>query len=166
MSSLHQLLGPPEPFLRKLFDALKKDHLDVGHYELDHICYRVASNERYEELKKELGELGQLLGETMIGGRPIATFRLYTPIRYEEREIFVLELPAPKAGSDYPEGYEHVEFVIDQTLEDFMARYPDLDFKAKGLQKAVNADVQLQYEGFGVKFHRQSLEYVIRYLDN
>lgn len=162
MSSLDQLLGSPTPFLDQLFQALNNDAVNVEHFELDHICYRVATSERYTELKKELNKRGILLGETQIGGRPIATYRLDQPIHYQERKIYVLELPAPKAGSDYPEGFEHVEFVVDVPLEEFVAKFPHLRFKTKGLNKVLNADVQLQYDGFGVKFHRQRLEEVIR----
>ncbi len=165
MSTPDQLLGTPTRFLDQLFSALEKDGLKVDHYELDHICYRVDRMERYRELKNELGKLGHLLGEHIIGGRPIASFRLKSPIRYKGREISVVELPAPKPGSNYPEGYEHVEFVIDQPLEEFVEQYPHLKFETKGIHKAINADVQLKYEGFSVKFHRQSLEYVILYLD-
>ena len=166
MESLNQLLGSPTLFLDQLFAALEKDGVNVRNFELDHICYRVADDNRYLELKAELTKLAHLLGENIIGGRPIASFRLKKPFQYKGREIYVLELPAPKPGSDYPEGYEHVEFVIDQPLEDFVAQYPTLNFKTKGLKKTVNADVQLQYEGFGVKFHRQRLEDVIKFQDN
>ena len=162
---LYSLLGSPIPFLDKLFAALDRDGINTSNYELDHICYRVADLERYRELKTRLSLLGDLLGETTIGGRPIATFQLYKPIGYQNRKIEVLELPAPKAGSDYPEAYEHVEFVIDQPFEVFMAQYPDLKFITKAINKPVNADIQLQYEGFGVKFHRQRLAYVIQYLE-
>lgn len=160
--TIDQLLGSPNPLLDKVFTALQKDGIGVATYELDHICYRVAEMDRYVELKEQIAGLGQLLGENTIGGRPIASFRLNEPIRYREREIYVLELPAPKVGSDYPEGFEHVEFVIDRDLEAFVAQYPALAFKTKGIHKGVNADVQLVYPGFGVKFHRQSLEDVIR----
>lgn len=162
---IDQLLGSALPFLEKLFHQLAKDGIAVSDYEMDHICYRVASESRYEALKQQLLGMSSLLGETMIGGRPIATFRLAAPIRFRDREVWVLELPAPKPGSPYPEGYEHVEFVIDGSFEDFMGRYPQLTFQTKAMQKPVNADIQLEYDGFGVKFHRQSLEYVIKYLD-
>lgn len=161
--SLDTLLGSPLPFLDKLFAALAQDGVEVSGYELDHICYRVDELKRYEELKIALGHLGDLLGENQIGGRPIATFHLYQPLSYQGREIFLVELPAPKSGSYYPEGYEHVEFVIDVSFQDFLDRYPELPFKTKGIAKPVNADIQLQYEGFGVKFHRQSLSDVIRH---
>jgi predicted metalloenzyme YecM len=76
-----------------------------------------------------------------------------------------LELPSPKKGSEYSEGFEHVEFVIDEPFEAFIKRYPKTLFDKKGQFKKVNADLRIQFENCSVKFHHHSLEYVIKYLD-
>ncbi|RMF03036.1 MAG: hypothetical protein D6772_02665 [Bacteroidetes bacterium] len=153
------------PFLDQVFSALTEVGIRVEDYELDHICYRVADETRYRRLKVTLLTSGTLLSEKEIGGRPIATIRLATPIIYHDREIWVLELPMPKTGSPYSEGYEHIEFVIDESLQSFQARYPWIKFDTKGLHKAINADLRLKFDGFSVKFHEQSLAYVIQYLE-
>ena len=165
MHPIHHLLESPSPFLDRLFAALEKAKVGVSNYELDHLCYRVESRERYEELKAALSTLGKLLSEKEIGGRPIATFKLKEPILYQGRRIWCLEIPSPKPGSPYPEGYEHAEFVIHQCFPDFMGQHPTADFDTMALGKRINPEVRLQFEGFSVKFHRQSLEYVIRYLE-
>lgn len=159
-------LPSPVQFLDRLFYFLGQDKIEVDTYMLDHLCYRVETIGRYEQLCKGLAEEGGvLLSGKEIGGRPIAVFKLPTPLAYRERAIPLLELPAPKSGSPYPEGYEHAEFVVDESLPDFMARYPKLDFDTKGLRKAVNPEVRLRYEGMSVKFHEHDLEYVITELD-
>ncbi|MCB9287065.1 MAG: VOC family protein [Lewinellaceae bacterium] len=165
MHPIYGLLGDPTAFLDRLFAALKEKNIEVSIYELDHLCYRVESRERYEELKGALSGLGDLLSEKEIGGRPIAAFRLKEPIIYKNRRIWCLELPAPKEGSPYPEGYEHAEFVIKQCFPDFIGQHQGTDFDTKALSKHINPEVRLQFKGFSVKFHRQSLEYVIRYLE-
>ena len=43
--------------------------------------------------------------------------------------------------------------------------YPDIRFDEGGTLKEVNADVRIKGPGFSVKFHNQSLEYVMKYLD-
>lgn len=159
------LLGDPSPFLDRVFAALAQDDIEVGDYELDHLCYRVATETRYAELRTALLPLGELLTEKLINGRPIASFKLHQPLVYQDRKIDGLELPSPKPGSPYPEGYEHVEFVVPEGLEAFRARYAHLPFDTKGLHKAINADLRRAYAGFSVKFHEQSLEYVIRHLE-
>ncbi len=162
---LEALLGDTRPFLETIFQRLETDKVAVGDYELDHICYRVETVERYEALKKALASLGKLLVESQIGGRPIATFQLHHPILFQNRQIHVLELPAPKVGSFYKEGFEHVEFVIDTPFENFIQKHPHLNFKTKGMSKAVNPEISLRYDDFAVKFHHHSLAYVIEFLD-
>ncbi len=151
----------PTPFLQKLFAELANCSVDVSSLELDHLCYRVEDLGRYMELRGQLDEEGILLAESTIGGRLIATYRLNNPIRFEERSIDVLELPAPKPGSPYPEGFEHAEFVVHEELLAFTERHPQLDWDLSALAKPVNADVRLRFGDISVKFHRQSLAEVI-----
>lgn len=152
-------------FLDNIFDCLEKDKVDVSKMELDHICYRVETKERYAEVKQVLLEQANLLSETLINGRPICSFKLKEPFFYKNRTIYVLELPSPKKGSPYKEGFEHLEFVTQTSLEDFLANHKNLDFDLKGFTKETNRDIRLIYDCGSVKFHEHSLEYVIKYLD-
>lgn len=153
------------PFVARLLSALKADGVEVRSFELDHLCYRVTTPERYAELRTWLLTQGVLLGESPIGGRPIATFGLKEPWLIGDRRIEVVELPSPKDGSPYAEGWEHAEFVIGEDLLSFTQRHPHLSWDLSDLHKPVNADVRLRYEGFSVKFHRHALAYVIAHLD-
>lgn len=101
----------------------------------------------------------------MIAGRPIATYKLHEPIIYRKREIPCVEIPAPKVGSPYPSGWEHAEFVIEGTLEDFMSRYPHIRWKTDSIHKPINPEIARIYGGFSVKFHTHDLEYVIMELE-
>ena len=151
----------PTDLLQRLFAALREDGVDVSAFELDHVCYRVPDTGRFEALRTMLAQQGTLLGEHVIGGRPIATFKLEEPILFDDRSIAVVELPAPKPGSDYAEGFEHAEFVVDEEPLAFAQRYPELKWDLSGASKPINADVRLNYDGFSVKFHRRSLADVI-----
>ncbi len=154
-----------KPFLDRLFARLSANEIQVDHLEMDHICYRVASQERYDELKGALEQEADLLAESMIKGRPICTFKLQKPIFYKNRQIEVFELPAPKPSKPYKEGYEHVEFVLKEDFDTFMAKYPDIQFDESGRDKKYNADIRIQFPDCSVKFHRHSLEYVITVLE-
>lgn len=155
------MLGDVNNFLAKVFDALSRDGVDVSGCELDHVCYRVETSERYGELKQKLASQGELLVESEVGGRLIATYKLRQPILYQTRKIECVELPSPKKGTVYAEGLEHAEFVIGVDFENFMKAYPLVNFDTSALSKSVNPDVRVQYDGFSVKFHRESLEQVI-----
>jgi hypothetical protein len=154
-------LPDPTDFLRRVFAALHKDGIAVNTFPLDHICYRVASMERYVHWKDRLSKISDLLGEHTIGGRAIATYRLHSPFLFEDRAIHVVELPAPKPGSPYPEGWEHVEFVVGEAPCTFAQRYPTLPWDLSGADKPINADVRLGYDSFSVKFHERALAVVI-----
>ncbi len=159
------MLPNPEQFLYPLFNDLESKKVDVSCLLMDHICYRVESEDRYQELKNQLSEENQLLAETLINNRPIATFLLSIPFIFKNRRINCLELPSPKPVSPYAEGFEHVEFVINSQFSTFMEKYHQLQFDTKGMNKSINADIRLSLASGSVKFHHHPLEHVIRYLD-
>ncbi|MFT4761693.1 MAG: putative metalloenzyme YecM [Paraglaciecola sp.] len=165
MHPVENILPDLKPFLDKVFLNLFVNAIHIQGFEMDHICYRVETDERYETLKKELSTIGEMINESDINGRQIAVFKLEEPVRHEMRDIYLIELPAPKKGRFYKEGYEHVEFVIDYSLEDFVRGFEHIDFDKKGMDKEINPDVRIQFEDISVKFHEYDLEYVIDCLD-
>ncbi len=160
---VQKFFKPLPDFIDTVLQTLLNDGVDVSLYELDHICYRVASISRYDEVKLMLHTMADQLSEAQISGRSIATFKLYAPILFLERSIWVVEVPSPKLNSRYVEGFEHIEFVIDQSFDAFMEQYAHLTFDVKDMHIKINPDIRLQYDGFSVKFHHASLEDVIRY---
>ena len=164
MHPCEKVLGNTSPFLLNIFNSLKIDGIDVSNYELDHICYRFDTTERYLELKKMISEFWKILTETQIWWREISTYKLDDPIIYDNRKIWCIELPSPKKNSHYPEWYEHVEFVIDTSFEEFMKLYKNIEFGTKAMSKEINPDITRKYGWCSVKFHHATLEYVIKYL--
>lgn len=164
-NNILKVLWNYKTFLDTVFNHLENDNIDVSNYQLDHLCYRVETQERYEELKKIFLKEAELLKEWLISWRMIATFKLSKPLLYKWREVSVIELPAPKEHNKYSEWLEHVEFVIEKSFENFKALYPHVVFKTKAESKWMNPDTQIVYEDCSVKFHHNSLEYVIKYLE-
>lgn len=159
----------------------------VKTYYADHVCWRTETMEDYQNLVTKLNDFpgSTLLIESFIGGRPIATFQLKQGIPCKGRQVTVLEIPAPKEGSPYVEGLEHVEFVIcldsnesqqsptnnvthQSMLQKIMEDHPELKWNEKAKSKDVNPDVSLKLDlpDFGkcsVKFHLMPLAKVIEY---
>lgn len=163
------MLPNPTPFLSNLLSQLEPLPGTLDHLPIDHLCYRVETRQHYLDLKAQLLDDNELLVESPIKGRLISTFRMAQPFRHAAREIWLLELPEPKAGSPYPEGWEHVEFVTDLPLADFEAWLINQlgiaaeDIDRSGLGKPLNADLRLRLEGgLSVKFHELPLDEVIR----
>lgn len=165
MNNILSIIWDYISFLDKIFSNLEESKINVSHYELDHLCYRVETQKRYDEVKKIFTQESRLLSETMIWSRPISTFTLPKPLIYKSRKIYVVEIPAPKKISDYPEWLEHVEFVIDKSFEEFKNLYSEITFDTRAEWKKINPDIQVRYDDCSVKFHHNSLEYVIKYLE-
>lgn len=159
---LSDVIGDPQYFLNDLFSKIDDIDLDVARYELDHVCYRTESVKEYEEKKVALKDFGELLIESMVSGRLISTFKLHEPLRFRNREIHLLELPAPKAGHSYKSGLEHAEFVTKEPLQKIVDRYPQYSFEVFGIHKKINADITLKLGEYCIRFHNQSLLDVIR----
>lgn len=84
---------------------------------------------------------------------------------YKNRKISVLEIPYPKYWSPYKEWLEHVKFVIDTGFQEFMKKYENISFDIKSLQKKINPDIGIEHQWVRIKFHQNSLEYVVKYLE-
>lgn len=162
MNNIENIVGNINNFLNEIFIELDKLNVDVSDRTLDHICYRVASIEEYNTKKHQLLEISKLLTEADVNGRPIATFKLDSPIQYKSREIFLIELPSPKKNTNYKSGLEHVEFVIEEGLDYWMDKYPNLNFEKSGMSKDLNPEIKLSLsQDLCVKFHPLSLDKII-----
>jgi predicted metalloenzyme YecM len=163
MNPLKALIGDYDSFIQTISDGLVR--CGVSREELsmmDHICYRVETEDRYQEMLESLKSIGTLLGENEVSGRMIATFELNEYLVANGWTVPYIELPAPKEGSPYAEGLEHAELVVVGSLERFMNRHKDLSFSLGGMSKQINPEAGLKAEGTSVKFHEQQLGAVVR----
>jgi predicted metalloenzyme YecM len=48
-------------FLDRLFMNIDTDSIDVSGYELDHLCYRVASTDEYKDMKVIFSKYGSIV---------------------------------------------------------------------------------------------------------
>jgi tRNA pseudouridine55 synthase len=143
-------------FLDTIFADIKDVGIDVSGYVCDHIGVRCASFADYERLKSDFTKVGTLAGEAEVVGRPISIFKLNQPIVYKGYVIPALELPAPKEGDSYQNGPEHVEFVITESFDEFMAKYPNVEFETYRLERSVNPELKLYLPNkTSVKFHKK-----------
>ncbi len=151
-------------FLSELFS----DSADLGlklepHWDIDHLCFRVDTLDAYELYKETLANLGTLLTESHVNGRPIATFELNYPIRFQNWIIRIIELPAPKKGKMCKTGFEHIEIVVDKPLLSLADEYPKFKWDKSGLIKLFNSELELPVGDSAIKFHNISLKSVINF---
>lgn len=148
-------------FLKKIFQNLEGYKIDIKNWEIDHLCYRTSSQENYSEVKETFHNLGQLLIESEVNGRLIATYKLEKPIFYEKWIIDLIEVPAPKPNKETIEGFEHIEVVIDENFDELLDKYSNINFNKKGLSKDLNPELEIEFQDCAIKFHHKSLEHII-----
>lgn len=158
MNTISKIIGDYELFLDKIFSNFKKSGFEESEFkELDHICYRVETLERYEEIKKELARFSSNWSEVEISGRSIMVCKLSEPLVYKNNVIHCLEMAAPRAGKFFKEGLEHAEFVTKTSFSEFLEKHKDLNFEMKSYQREVNPELILEFDDCAVKFHTQSI---------
>lgn len=163
---MEEILNDIEPFIANINRGIDELSIDRAYLtQMDHVCYRVETEARYGELKERLSQVAIFLSESVVSSRVITTFEFKDPLHVAGWEIPFLELPAPKNGSPYAEGLEHVEFVVrDGDLDAFQAAHPQLAdiFSHKGMSKKINPELGLKAAGISVKFHKIPLGEVVR----
>lgn len=149
-------------FLERAFADLDRNQFALDpHWHIDHLCYRTSTQENYLAVKGQFHQFSRLLIESEVNGRLISTFKLQTPIVFNEWEIDLIEVPAPKAGKTTQEGFEHFEVVCDLPFDQIKKRYSQCQFDESGLIKDFNQELEIPFGSFALKFHHLSLESVI-----
>lgn len=149
----------------------------------DHICVRLNDDTAVLSLKTELEEVSELISEAVVGGRTIYIFQLYEPIVVGPWTVSAIELPYPKPGQSYADGWEHIEFCIPEIpntmealSERFRVLFPHLTneymfdlYKRKDSmpeaegEQIPNPTIGLISGGVGIKFHPRSIQTVVGY---
>lgn len=154
-----------EVFLTQFFSLIESEYgIETDGLFLDHICWRCDSLSAFEQMEAELLKMGSMFHKSIHNGRLISLIELNEAISYRGREVSLIELPSPKEGKHYPNGFEHAELVYND-LNQLVSKYPDLAWNTKNIGKEINPDVKLTQEGITVKFHPYSLAHVVKVLE-
>jgi predicted metalloenzyme YecM len=159
--NFNDFISDGQKFLARMTAELLACGIPVQTLDCDHLCFRVNNSDEYQSYKKALTQHGQLLAESTVNGRLICTFLLSTAFKTGNHEVNLVELPAPKTGSDYQTGFEHLEFVISDSFQVFASQFPKLQFIESGLS-TINPELCLKLKsGLRAKFHHTPLDRII-----
>lgn len=158
---IHSFRESGERFLANLLLELQAAGAPDLDYDVDHLCYRTETKDQYALFKEHLLAHAELLTESPVNGRPIATFALREPFRVHGKLVSLVELPSPKSGSPYKLGFEHAEVVIKESFERFQQRFPAAArFQIAG-NRNTNPELCLKLPSGQVKFHYLALDRII-----
>ena len=152
------MLANINEFLDKFFDSFKKLGVNCDGFEIDHVAYQASSSEDYESLKPRFEEVGEMVSESVVGGRRVGIYKLNRVLVYMNYSIPAVELIESKDGQECDSEWQHVEFVIDESLREFADRYANVSMDLSAIDRDEFPKVQTKLEnGFGVKFHVKSV---------
>lgn len=166
IENLKTIIGDYSKFLGEVLEEVEQAGFDFSDFSMiDHMCYRTDSVETYQKKKEDLKPYAKMVGETIVNGRPISTFRLNEPVIHDNWRIDALELPAPKPSKPFLNGLEHIEFVLYDDIETFMRKYADKPFELGASNRGINPEIGLKLGMYSVKFHLLGLLAVV-YIEN
>lgn len=156
-------------FLDEFLEKIEELEIDISQYELDHLGYQCSSTKDYENKKYEFLGQAKLLDEKVIGGRRVGFLKLYSPIKYKNRNlsytINALELIEPKANQKYTSALEHGEFIIKESFDDFMRKYPAINWDTSSINQQDFPMIKLRLgTQMQVKFHYEHILDIINKL--
>lgn len=141
-------------FLEKLLSSLIDKKVDVTNMEMDHIGYQTSSSEEYERLLPEFTKLGPQVREALVNGRRVAIYKLNDKLKYKNFVISAVELVEPTSGQSGTSGWEHAEFVIKDSFDDFLKKYPNVDGNTSAISQDTFPMIKLKIgNGLQAKFH-------------
>jgi len=157
------MLNNYEAFITGILQKITTLGIDVSQMEMDHVGYQAASEENYDTLKSEFTMLGEQVSEEIVGGRRVGIYALEHPITVLHYMPTAIELIAPKVGQVCPSALEHVEFVLPESFEAFMKRYPNLPWDTTAIAQPDFPMIKLKLTATTqVKFHHQPVLEIVK----
>ncbi|NTU47018.1 VOC family protein [Candidatus Roizmanbacteria bacterium] len=152
------ILDNYDDFIKTILHKLKNHGIDVEKLNMDHIGYQASSDEDYNTLKNEFNNFGSLVSEEIVGGRRVGIYKLSQALQFHQYIIPAIELIAPKAGQTCPSALEHVEFVLTESFDSFMNKYPDLHWDTTAINQPGFPMIKIKLgDTIQVKFHLQPI---------
>lgn len=122
-------------FLDKLTEKIAELKIDLAGAKLDHIAYQAATFEEYDKLKTELVQIATLIREPIVNGRRVAVFKYNEPQIYKDQQFEAMELIEPRKEENRPSAFEHAEYLLPISLEDFITKYPNINWNTENLNR-------------------------------
>lgn len=145
-------------FIDTFLEKVTKLGIDYSKYNIDHVAYQASSTEDFVKVKEDFNIISTLKHEAVLAERRVAVFELTNPIEYKNNKITALEVIESKPGQVCESGWEHAEFVINESFEELMAKYPTLEWDTSSANRSIYAHLKLRLDPkTQLKFHRMDI---------
>jgi predicted metalloenzyme YecM len=147
-----------EKFINEKLNQLNKLGVDVSDLELDHFGYQTSSKDDYEIKRIEVKTIAMLKSENIVRGRRVGIYKLNESHLYHHYRISGFELVEPSEGQKCNSQLDHLEFVLKNSFEDYIAKYPAVSWDTTAMNRPEFAKLTIKFEdGTSVKFHLKNI---------
>ncbi len=145
-------------FLDDVVLQLSDKGIEFSELQIDHIAYNAASLDDYELEKLKFKEFATIVHENIVGGKHVAVFLPKQPFEYRGYKVEVVEVVSPKEGETTTPMWEHVEFLPNKKLEDFMLDHSGVEWDTSAMDRDIFPQLMLKLEhGLRAKFPRRGV---------
>ena len=145
-------------FINEKLNQLNDLIIDVSILELDHFGYQTSSKQDYEDKTTEVSSIAQRISENIVGGRRVGIYKLNQPYKHEQFTISGFELVEPKDGQITDSRLDHLEFVLPESFETFIAKNPLVNWDTTAMNRPEFAKLTVKFDdGSSVKFHLKNI---------
>jgi predicted metalloenzyme YecM len=142
----------------KIYTKLTELGVDTSKLTIDHIGYQASSAEDYNKCVDQIKRDAVPNSEHIVGGRRVGVFILNSSINYNNQTFSIIEIFEPRAGQQVESAWEHIEFLTDKTLEEFMGEYANISWDTTALNRDEFPMLILNLgEGLRAKFPRRGV---------
>jgi predicted metalloenzyme YecM len=155
---MNDILGDYSDYMSRVEGILHENNIFRDELtQCDTLVYQVETNDRYDEVKRELVKSAKILTEREVNGRTVSIFLTDPALQAGRWQIPYIELLQPKPTRENREEIDGVMCVTALPIDAFLKRHDALSFDKKGLANRLNPYVELKSEGVSVKFHSKHM---------
>ena len=131
--------------------------IDTSSFEISHVAFRTATFREYIAVRDRLEKSCSGNLENVWNGRPISKLLLKTPVGVDGGSVHLIELIPPFHQCVYPMGWEHVGYVVGDTVDEFGSQHRGV-ITLQQFQSPVCEPYVIRFEDYShAKFYRWSL---------
>lgn len=97
------MLPSTDHILSTLEHKLAMLNMRLADHPIDHICYRCVSDANYIMMKATLADYTTLIQESLMDGRQVSIWKMFSPLVWHSHTIPCVELCAPKPYNTHGE---------------------------------------------------------------
>jgi len=124
-------------FIDQIIHKLEQLGISTSELKIDHIGYQASSKKDFDEKTAELSRRGEIIHDVNVGEKRVAIFKLSEPLEYKGQKISAVEIVSSPTRKEVDSDWEHVEIVPNGSLEEFMQKYPEIEWDTSVIDRDI-----------------------------